>query len=537
MTLLRVSRWRGVPAITSRSGASCYNCAGVRIPPGASGRVNVRTIAALALSAALACVALPARADTEVVDEVEHDIAAETREEPATESSEADDGDDDGDEAARREADDGTAPTGEGEPVEERSAAGEDAAEASVDSPEGVGADLAETGIAQAPVAEDVDLSQPVLPPPAPEVEPPTTADLPPDLVIEGFETQPPLILLGEAVAAGTSARLSWSLDQRFEGIAVPTPVLVVNGAYPGPVLCLTAAVHGDELNGIEIVRRLLYELEADDLSGTVIGVPIVNLQGFRRGSRYLPDRRDLNRFFPGTAGGSSASRIAYSFFNEVIRLCDALVDIHTGSLNRTNLPQLRADMTVPDVVALTEGFGSTAVLHSHGAEGTLRRAAVEAGIPAVTLETGAPGRLQEDEIEHGTKGVETLLAKLGMTRRSRVWGEREPVYYQSVWVRADRGGLLFGRVSLGQRVKEGQVLGTITDPITNVRSELRSPHRGRVMGMAINQVVLPGFAAYRIGIRTTEDELVEMSADQAEAAEGESKVPDEPPEEDDEAS
>ena len=138
------------------------------------------------------------------------------------------------------------------------------------------------------------------------------------------------------------------------------------------------------------------YNIKAESLSGSVIGVPIVNLEGFRRTSRYLTDRRDLNRFFPGNPRGSSAARIAYSFFTEVISHCDALIDLHTGSFHRTNLPQLRADISKPEVVKLTEGFGSTVVLHSAGGVGTLRRAALDAGIPAVTLEAGESMRLQE---------------------------------------------------------------------------------------------------------------------------------------------
>jgi len=287
----------------------------------------------------------------------------------------------------------------------------------------------------------------------------------------------------------------------------------VVNGVREGPTLCLTAALHGDELNGIEIVRRVLYELDPQQLGGTVIGVPIVNLHGFRRNSRYLPDRRDLNRFFPGAAHGSSASRIAHSFFEQVVRRCDALVDIHTGSFQRTNLPQLRADMKVPAVAGLTSGFTATSVLHSEGEPGTLRRAAVEAGIPAVTLETGEPGRLQENKIAHGTQGIAGLLDHLGMVASASARGAPEPVYYESTWVRADRGGLLFGAVSLGQRVRTGELLGTVTDPITNVRSELRAPQDGRVLGMAQNQVVMPGFAAFRIGIPTTGSDLSSPAA------------------------
>ncbi len=360
------------------------------------------------------------------------------------------------------------------------------------------------------PVAEHVDLSEPLYDPAkgrseSTEVSAPgrdRAEELPPE------PGRAPLVLLGESVQPATAVRLSWALDNRFEGIAVPTPVLVVHGRTEGPTVCLTAAVHGDELNGIEIVRRVLYDLDPAVLRGTVIGVPIVNLPSFRRGSRYLPDRRDLNRYFPGSESGSAASRIAHSFFHDVVAFCDALVDIHTGSLHRSNLPQLRADMRVVDVAALTEKFGATAVLHSIGAEGTLRRAAVDAGIPAVTLETGEPYRLHEDDIAHGTKGIQSLLNRLEMQPHVSIWGDPEPVYYQSIWVRADRGGLLFGEVDLGQKVKKGDILGIVSDPITNLRSELRAPRAGRVLGKALNQVVMPGFAAFRIGIPTTESEL-----------------------------
>ncbi len=319
-----------------------------------------------------------------------------------------------------------------------------------------------------------------------------------------------PFVMLGAEVASGTSTRLAWSPRHSFEGIAVATPVLVVNGTKPGPVLCLTAAVHGDELNGIEIVRRVLYNLNATKLSGTVVGVPIVNLQGFRRGSRYLPDRRDLNRFFPGDPKGSSAARIAYSFFNEVIEHCDALVDLHTGSFYRTNLPQLRADLRDPEVLELSQGFDGTVVLQSEGTVGTLRQAAVAAGIPAVTLEAGEPLRLQENEVNHGVKTIQSLLGKMNMIKKTSFWGTPEPVYYQSVWVRADEGGILFSEVDLGERVKENEVLGTVTDPITNVRTEILSPYKGRVLGMALNQVVMPGFAAFRIGIQSSEEEVID---------------------------
>ncbi|MEX2123728.1 MAG: succinylglutamate desuccinylase/aspartoacylase family protein [Woeseia sp.] len=337
--------------------------------------------------------------------------------------------------------------------------------------------------------------------------------------IAEEQEAARTMTLLNAEVPPGTYQRLSWSATELFEGIPVSTPVLAVNGKLPGPTLCLTAAVHGDELNGIEMVRRVMHDLDPQKLSGAVIGVPIVNLQGFRRGSRYLPDRRDLNRYFPGNPNGSAASRIAHSFFTEVIRHCDALIDLHTGSFERANLPQLRADLRNPDVVTLTHGFGATVILHSDPTQGTLRHAASRVGIATVTLEAGGPSELELKEVMHGVKGIETLLNTLGMVKKARLWGDPEPVYYRSVWVRADRGGILLADVSLGSTVRRGDLLGTITDPMNNASTNLYAPFAGRVIGMARNQVVMPGFAAFHVGIQTAEARAADNREDDTDDA------------------
>ncbi len=327
--------------------------------------------------------------------------------------------------------------------------------------------------------------------------------------------TPDPFEMLGEKVTAGTFARLAWTPTETFTGNTIPSAVLVAHGTTPGPVLCLTAAVHGDELNGIETVRRVLHEVEPERLTGTVVGVPIVNLQGFHRNSRYLPDRRDLNRFFPGNPTGSAASRIAYSLFNKVISHCSWLVDLHTGSFHRTNLPQLRANLNNDRVVKLTEGFGSTVILHSDGAEGTLRDAATAAGIPAVTLEAGMPLQVQEDAVNHSVKGIFTLLDALGMYNKRSLWGNPEPVYYQSRWVRADHGGILAGEVRLGRRVSPGDLLGTVIDPISNEQNRILSPYQGRVIGMALDQFVMPGYATFHIGIEADMADAMASPADE----------------------
>ena len=338
------------------------------------------------------------------------------------------------------------------------------------------------------------------------------------DAVLTAEGKAEPLLLLDTEILPGTAQRLAWAATELFEGVPVSTPVLVVNGDLPGPTLCLTAAVHGDELNGIEMVRRVLHDLNPSRLSGAVIGVPIVNVQGFRRGSRYLPDRRDLNRYFPGNPKGSAAARIAHSLFTDVIAHCDALVDLHTGSFERANLPQIRADLRNPDVVTLTLGFGSMVVLHSEPTAGTLRHAATMAGIPAVTVEAGGPSQLELAEVKDGVKGIETLLTTLGMVKRRRLWGDPEPVYYRSSWVRADNGGILLADVSLGSTVRKGDLLGTITDPMNNARTELYSPYSGRIIGMARNQVVMPGFAAFHVGIQADvikEEEAPQLGLEQ----------------------
>ncbi len=381
-------------------------------------------------------------------------------------------------------------PEPEREPQAEPAPAAENEEEEEGLSPGIPAAEAGEAGREDLPMARNMPLDEPIVAPSAPE---PAT--------VREQQLGRNLVLLGTEVPPRTSTRLAWAPTQSFEGIYIATPVLVVNGVEPGPTLCLTAALHGDELNGIETVRRVLYNLDPGKLKGAVIGVPIVNLQGFHAGSRYLSDRRDLNRYFPGDPDGSSASRLAYSFFHEVIAHCSALVDLHTGSFYRTNLPQLRGDLRDPKVLELTKGFGSTVVVHSEGTSGTLRRSAVEAGIPAVTMEAGGPSVLDEESVSHSVKGVRTLLNHLGMTARFSLWGDPEPVYYNSVWERAPVGGIVFSRVTLGQTVKKGDVLGTVTNPITNVRTRIVSSYNGRIIGMALNQVVQPGFATHHIGI------------------------------------
>ena len=314
--------------------------------------------------------------------------------------------------------------------------------------------------------------------------------------------------ILGQDILRGSFERLYWTAGQAIAGLAMPTPILVAAGNNPGPTLCLTAAVHGDELNGVEAIRRVMFSLESDKLNGVVIGVPIVNMHGFRRTSRYLPDRRDLNRYFPGDPKGSSAGRIAHSFFNEIITHCDRLIDIHTGSFHRTNLTQLRGNLGKESVMQFSKMFHDVTVLDGAGAPGTLRRAAVDAGIPAVTLEAGEPLRLQLKEVVQSVNGIKAVMYHMNMIGQKPSRAPKQNVFYKSTWLRADQSGVFLTEAKLGQNVKKGDILGTVTDPITNRSSVIRTNVDGQIIGLALNQMVMPGFAAYHVGIAADEKKV-----------------------------
>ncbi len=318
--------------------------------------------------------------------------------------------------------------------------------------------------------------------------------------------------LIGTEIKPGTRRNLRWFSPQAPGGFAVATPVIVVNGQQAGPVLGLMAAIHGDELNGIEIVRRVVNSLDPKKLRGVVVGVPIVNLEGFWRRDRYIGDRRDLNRYFPGSPNGSYPDRVAYALMNDIIQHCDAVVDLHTGSFYRENLPQLRVDLTVKQVAYLAEGFGAITALHNPGPPGSLRGAATAAGIPTVVMEIGGPLSLELRKVELGVKSLETLLHTIGMTDRARRWSKPQPVFYSSDFIRAEVGGILINSVKLGANVKTGDVLAEIIDPINNSVFQVKSPLGGTVLGRAQNQFVSPGFAIFRIGHRKTKKELEEKA-------------------------
>lgn len=303
----------------------------------------------------------------------------------------------------------------------------------------------------------------------------------------------------GVEVAPGTREDVEINVERLPSGPWISLPTIVVHGKRGGPRLCVSAAVHGDEINGVEIVRRLLAEVRAEELSGTLIAVPVVNQLGFMASQRYLPDRRDLNRSFPGSPKGSLAGRLAHLFMTEIVRLCDYAIDLHSGSDNRANLPQIRADLDDPVTLEATRAFHAPVSLHSRTRDGSLREAATEAGVTMLLYEGGEDNRYDVWAIEAGVTGVRSVMAALGMLESAPGSSRETTVCRTSRWVRAQRGGLLRSEVSLGDEVGERQVLGHLADIWGRGNLAVRAPVAGIVVGCNHTPRVNQGDALFHL--------------------------------------
>lgn len=279
-------------------------------------------------------------------------------------------------------------------------------------------------------------------------------------------------------------------------------PVHVLRGGRKGPVLFVSAAIHGDEINGTEIIRRLLRQPALKRLRGTLVAVPIVNVYGLIHQSRYLPDRRDLNRSFPGSKQGSLAARLAHLFMHEIVAKCTHGIDLHTGAIHRSNLPQIRANLDDEETAKLAEAFGVPVLLNSNIRDGSLREAAAEQGIPMLLYEAGEALRFDEVCIRAGVKGVINVMRSLSMLPkiRSRRKKPFEPfIARSSSWVRAPASGLFRKVSAMGSRVKRGEVLGRIDDPFGREEFEVLAHYSGIIIGCSEIPLVHEGEALFHI--------------------------------------
>tara|TARA_R110002049_G_scaffold23545_3_gene83365 strand:- start:86396 stop:87436 length:1041 start_codon:yes stop_codon:yes gene_type:complete len=328
-----------------------------------------------------------------------------------------------------------------------------------------------------------------------------------------------PFEIAGHVVAPGSSLEIDLPVSILPDHTPVHLSVEVFHGRKPGPTMFVSAAVHGDEVIGVEIVRRLLRAPQLNSLRGTLIVVPVVNSFGFLNRSRYLPDRRDLNRCFPGHPSGSLGARLAYIFLHEVVLRCDFGIDLHSAAIHRTNLPQVRISPSDPVTRAMAMAFGAPVVLTSPLRDGSLRAVASANGTPVLLYEAGEGLRFDEMAVRAGLAGILRVMHTHEMLPRKGIAPSRRlpHVCSSSTWLRAPVGGLLRTFRAEGEMVAEGDVLATVSDPFGKSEANVVAPNAGILIGRAILPVVNEGDAVFHLAkllpkaVADTVDEMVEQ--------------------------
>lgn len=312
---------------------------------------------------------------------------------------------------------------------------------------------------------------------------------------------QTEVVIGGVAIAPGTRQTFQIPVSRLPTQTMLSLPVAVINGVKTGPRLWLSAAIHGDELNGVEIIRQVLKQIEPQQLQGTLIAVPIVNVFGFIEQSRYLPDRRDLNRCFPGSASGSLASRLAYLFMQEIVSHSTHGIDLHTAAIHRNNLPQIRANLQDPETYCCAKAFGAPVMIHSNLRDGSLRQAAAKNSIPTLLYEAGEALRFDSVAIDTGVAGILRVMNALGMYQLPEIAEIQSIEVKQSKWIRASRGGIFRLMVNLGERIEKKQILGVVSDAFGEQTFLVRSNIQGIVIGHTQNPLVNQGDAIIHLAL------------------------------------
>lgn len=320
------------------------------------------------------------------------------------------------------------------------------------------------------------------------------------------------VLRIGEfEILPGEQKKINLPVAKLYTDANVSLPVHIIRGKKPGPTIFISAAVHGDELNGIEIIRRLIGQKKFNIIKGTVIAVPMVNVYGVVNQSRYMPDRRDLNRCFPGSPKGSLAGRVAHIFLNEIVKHCDYGIDLHTGAIHRSNLPQIRADMSDEETKKLAQVFGAPVVLNSNLVDGSLREAAVENQTKVLLYEAGEALRFDEFSIRAGIKGIKNILRYLGMMRKST---SKKKVYEpyianSSQWLRANASGIFHSKINLGDQVNKGDILAEIGSPYGDIIDVVKATRSGILIGKQNIPLVQEGEAMFHVAFFSEDDENI----------------------------
>ena len=320
-------------------------------------------------------------------------------------------------------------------------------------------------------------------------------------------DVRQPFAIGGLSVKPGERRLVDLPISKLSNHAPVALPVHVLHGSQPGPTMFVCAAIHGDELNGVEIIRRLLRTLSPQSISGTLLCVPVVNVFGFISRSRYLPDRRDLNRSFPGSATGSLAARLAHLFLSEIVKRSQIGIDLHTAAIHRINLPQVRCVFRKrPRCQELGTAFGAEVMLESPERPGSLRQAAREAGVDVLSYEGGEGLRFDEFAIRAGVEGITGVMLHAGMLELAEgielpSADRRAPVLINaSSWVRSPEGGVFRTTKRIGDAVNVNEVVGHVANPYEDSAVEVRAPRRGILIGRTTLPIVNMGDALLNIG-------------------------------------
>jgi len=334
-------------------------------------------------------------------------------------------------------------------------------------------------------------------------------------------------------VAHGQRKRIRLKAGESFTGVGLHLPLMVWRGAEDGPVLSITAAVHGDEINGTGAIRKLIQEPPFELKHGALILAPVVNSMGFERHSRYTPDRRDLNRTFPGNKTGSLTSRLANLVMKEIVKRSDYIIDLHTAAVRRTNFPNVRANMSNPECERLAKVFGAEIIVNNTGPVGSFRKEACNAGCPTIILEAGEALKVEPAVQEMTLRGITHVMAELGMIDvTEQLRPETSPhqmIVQTSSWVRAGYGGFLTFHVAPGETVQKDQPLTTNSGLLGKELETIYSPHDGIVLGMTTMPAVSPGDPILHIASPDTRKQFrsLERSVDEIETDTLETQVRD----------
>ncbi|MEN8846615.1 MAG: succinylglutamate desuccinylase/aspartoacylase family protein [Akkermansiaceae bacterium] len=317
-----------------------------------------------------------------------------------------------------------------------------------------------------------------------------------------------PFLLGGESIAAGTQKLVNLPVGVFTNNSQVDLGVVVHHGKKPGPTLLVTACVHGDEINGLEIIRRLLRSSSMKYLRGTLLAVPIVNVPAFLNRSRYLPDRRDLNRLFPGSTKGSLGARLANIISSELVPRCDFVVDLHTGAVNRANLPQIRVTAGDEQSLELASIFGAPVALSANLREGSFRATCFDQGKSTILFESGEAHRLDAPSIKFGTQGVISVMRHMHMlpSRRSSAKNPRSRkthtvICKKSYWERSPVGGVFTPLVALGATVEKGETIGFVADPFGGDETQITADQQGIIIGRTNESLADEGDALFHVGL------------------------------------